>query len=108
MASGRSVIGPPAAGAPGWPADPASPCGRFRPMAGVPRLSVAGTGTGPGSAQSGTKMDLITYKAQVGAAGFPGARACSPRAVHAGWKPALPGGPRSLEGGDPGNPVLPT
>ena len=51
---------------------------------------------------------LITHKAQVGAAAFPGARASSPRAVHAGWKPALPGGPRSHEGGDPGNPVLPT
>ena len=35
------------------------------------------------------------------------ARASSPRAVHAGWKPALPGGPRSLEGGGPRNPALP-
>ena len=35
------------------------------------------------------------------------ARASSPRAVHAGWKPALPGGSRSLEGGGPRNPALP-
>ena len=34
------------------------------------------------------------------------ARASSPRAVHAGWKPALPGGPRSLEGGGPWKPAL--
>ena len=56
---------------------------------------------------------LTTYQAQVRTRGsrehdFPGARASSPRAVHAGKMPALPGRQRPRKAGGPAKPPFPT